>query len=102
GGYIQTLTAANGSGATYVIAESDASSVAWMINGALYAAYLSNGGFSGPLGFPASDGSPGGTQSFTSGAALAGSPVKLIPVPIAAKCLALGAETGSLGTPASD
>ena len=102
GGYIQTLTAANGSGAIYVIAESDQSAVAYVIAGALYAAYLADGGFAGPLGYPASDASAGGTQSFASGAALAGSPVRLVPVPIAAKWIASGAETGPLGAQAGN
>jgi len=99
GGYIQTLTAADGSGAIYAIAESDQSAVAYVIGGALYAAYLADGGFSGPLGYPASDALPGGAQSFASGAALAGSPVRLVPVPIAAKWIASGAATGPLGAP---
>jgi uncharacterized protein (TIGR03437 family) len=102
GGYIQTLTAADGSGTTWVVAESGTSAVAYVLGGALYKAYLAAGGFSGPLGYPASDASAGGTQSFTSGAALAGSPVRLVPVPIAAKWIASGAETGPLGGPAGD
>jgi uncharacterized protein (TIGR03437 family) len=100
-GYVQTLTG-NGSGTIYVIAEADQSAVAYVITGALYAAYLSDGGFSGPLGYPASDASVGGTQSFVNGAALAGSPVRLVPAPLAAKWIASGAETGPLGEPAGN
>ncbi len=99
-GHVQTLTAADGSGTVYAIAESGQSVVAYVIGGALYAAYLQNGGFSGPLGYPASDASAGGTQSFASGAALAGTPSQLIPAPVAAKWIASGAETGTLGAPA--
>ena len=102
GGYTQTLSAANGSGATYVIAESDQSAVAYVIGGALYTAYVADGGFSGPLGYPVSDASAGGTQSFASGAALAGSPVRLVPVPIAAAWISAGAETSPLGAPSSN
>jgi uncharacterized protein (TIGR03437 family) len=99
GGYIQTLTATDGSGAIYAIAESDQSAVAYVIGGALYAAYLADGGFSGPLGYPASDALPGGAQSFASGAALAGLPVRLVPVPIASKWITSGAVTGPVGAP---
>jgi len=102
GGYVQTLTAANGSGTTYAIAESNTSAIAYVLSGAPYAAYLTDGGFSGPLGYPVSDASAGGTQSFANGAALAGSPVRLVPVPIAAKWIASGAETGPIGTPTAN
>jgi hypothetical protein len=101
-GYIQSLTAADGSGATYVIAESGTSAIAYVLSGALYSAYLANGGFSGPLGYPSSDPSAGGTQTFANGAALAGSPVLLVPVPVAAKWIAAGAETGPLGEPSGN
>ena len=101
-GYIQTLTAADASGNTWVIAESNTSAVAYVLSGALYTAYLADGGFSGPLGYPASDASAGGTQSFASGAALAGTPVRLVPAPIAAKWIASGAESGPLGPPAGN
>ncbi len=98
-GYIQVLTAADGTGTTFVIAESNQSAIAYVIGGALYQAFLANGGFTGLLGYPASDASPGGTQSFGNGAALAGAPVRLVPAPIAAKWIASGAETGPLGEP---
>lgn len=101
-GYIQIVAAAGTSGAAYVIAEADTSAFAWVLGGTLYSAYLANGGFSGPLGYPASDASPGGTQVFTNGAALSGSPVRVVPVPIATKWLSSGAETGILGAPAGD
>ena len=100
-GYVQTL-AASGSSAVYVIAEADNSPIAYVIGGGLYAAYVAAGGFAGSLGYPASDATPGGTQAFASGAALAGTPVHLVPPPIAGKWLQLGAETGSLGAVTSD
>jgi len=100
-GYIQTLTA-SGSGAVYVIAEADNSPIAYVIGGALYTAYLAAGGFAGPLGYPASDASAGGTQSFKSGVVLAGSPVHLVPAAVSAKWLSLGAETGILGPVTAD
>jgi uncharacterized protein (TIGR03437 family) len=102
-GYVQTVTAADsgGNATAWVIAESGKSAIAYVIGGSLYAAYLANGGFAGPLGYPSSDASPGGTQFFEGGAALAGSPVQLVPVPIAARWLQSGADAGLLGTPVS-
>lgn len=97
-GYVQIVSAA---GSSYAISESSRAATAYIIGGSLYGAYLANGGFTGPLGFPSSDASAGGTQTFESGAALAGSPVQIVPVPIAAKWLQSGAETGSLGVPAA-
>jgi uncharacterized protein (TIGR03437 family) len=103
-GYVQTVNVPvnGGSSTTYVIAESAKSAIAFVIGGNLYAAYLANGGFTGPLGYPASDASPGGTQLLENGAALAGSPVRVVPVPIAAKWLQAGAETGPMGVPSGD
>ena len=100
-GYVQTVSVAgmNGTSTMYVISESTRSGIAYVISGSLYAAYLANGGFTGTLGYPASDVSAGGTQTFLSGAALAGSPVQVVPVPIAGKWLQAGAETGPLGIP---
>ena len=102
-GYAQTLTAADGSGKIYVIAQPDNSTTAWLITGDLYTAYLANGGFTGSLGYPASDPLPGGVQKFTSGAALAPTPVGgsvvIISAAIAPKWFALGGITGAPGAP---
>ncbi len=54
-GYIQTLTSANGSGTTWIVAEADGASTAYIVTGTIYAAYLANGGFTGALGYPVSD-----------------------------------------------
>ncbi len=103
-GYAQTLTAADGSGKIYVIAQPDNSTTAWLLTGDLYTAYLANGGFTGSLGYPASDPLPGGVQKFTSGAALAptpvgGSPVVVVSAAIAPKWFALGGIAGAPGAP---
>lgn len=100
-GYIQTFTA-SGTGTVYVIAEADNSPIAYVIGGALYGAYVAAGGFTGPLGYPVSDASAGGTQAFASGALLAGSPVHVVPVTVAAKWRSLNAETGLLGAVSAD
>jgi uncharacterized protein (TIGR03437 family) len=98
-GYAQTLTASDGSCKTYVIAEADNSNTAYLLTGDLYAAYLANGGFTGALGYPASDPLPGGVQQFTSGAALAGSPATVVAAPVAAKWFAVGGISGAPGAP---
>ena len=98
-GYIQTFTAADGSGAVSVIAQSDKNTLAYVIGGPLYAAYLTLGGFGGTLGYPASDVLPGGGQSFESGAALAGNPVQQIPFAVAKRWLLGGGAAGALGNP---
>ena len=92
-GYVQFLS-------DIAVSQSGSSALAYVSRSSVYAAYLANGGFTGPLGYPASDVSAGGTQVYTGGAALAGSPVRLIPAGIAAKWLLTGAETGFLGPPA--
>ena len=101
-GYVQTFTAANGSGAVYAVALADGSGTAWLLTGSIYAAYLANGGFTGMLGYPASDPLPGGMQEFASGAILAGSPVQVIPAAIAVRWLALGGSAAGAGPPTSN
>ena len=97
-GYVQTLTAA-GSTTAVVVSLAVSSPNAYVSRGVVYTAYQSNGGFTGTLGFPASDISAGGTQLYTSGAALSGLPVRVVPAAIAAKWAALGGDSGSLGVP---
>ena len=99
-GYVQSLSTADGS--AVVLALADNSSTVWVMSGPLYAAYLSMGGFTGPLGYPASDILPGGVQKLTSGAALAGSPVRVLPAVIAAKWFQLGGASGGVGAPLAD
>ena len=94
GGYRQTVSAA---GNSYVISMAEGTSTAYLNTGALYEAFLASGGFSGQLGFPVTDPLPGGVQRYSSGAALGGLPVQLVPAPIAAKWFELG--TGQLGPP---
>ncbi|MES1257008.1 MAG: hypothetical protein ABUS51_01205, partial [Acidobacteriota bacterium] len=101
-GYIQPLAASDGSGAVYVIAEADGAGTAYLLSGSLYAAYVAAGGFAGPLGYPVSDPLPGGAQKFSSGAALGGMPVRLLPAAIAIKWFQAGGPTGALGQPLAD
>ncbi len=101
-GYVQTFTAADGSGTGVAIAQGDKSAVAYALQGDLYRAYATTGGFTGSLGYPASDPLPGGVQKFLSGAALAGSPVRVIPASIATKWFQLGWVSGTAGSPVQD
>ncbi|MGP8246003.1 MAG: Ig-like domain-containing protein [Bryobacteraceae bacterium] len=95
-GYVQTVTAG---GASYLLAMADGASTAYVVSGALLAAYLALGGPAGPVGYPASDATAGGRQMFADGA-LAGNPVQLVSGNVLAKWAALGYETGSAGAPA--
>ncbi len=100
-GYTQTFTDASGSGTTYVVAEADGAAVAYVLTGPLYTAYLANGGFTGPLGYPVSDPLPGPTQKFASGAALAGSPALIVAAPVASRWFGLGGVISGAGAPAA-
>ena len=98
-GYIQPVSTADGS--VLVISEADNTSLAYVIGGGLYAAYLANGGFAGGLGYPASD-AQAGVQQFMSGAALAGSPVRIVLPLVASKWFQLGGASGPAGQPVED
>jgi len=98
-GYIQTLTSAGGSGITWVVAESDGSTAAYILTGSIYTDYLALGGFTGSLGYPVSDPLPGPAQKFASGAALAGSPVTVVAAQVANKWFSLGGVAAGAGQP---
>ena len=99
-GYVQMVQ--DTSGATYMLAESDAVGTAYVVGGALLAAYQSMGGPAGTLGYPTSDATAGGTQRFQNSTALAGNPVRLVSGGVLAKWTALGSETGAAGPPTAD
>src|SRR5215472_2845652 len=101
-GYVQMVQAADASGTVYMLAEGDAVGTAYVVSGAPLAAYQVLGGPAGPLGYPLSDASAGGTQRFENGAALAGNPVRLVSGGVLAKWTALGSETGAGGAPTAD
>jgi len=96
-GYVQTVTAA---GAPCLLAMADGASTAYVVSGALLAAYLALGGPAGPVGYPASDATSAGRQLFAGGA-LAGNPVQPVSGSVLTKWAALGYETGSAGAPAA-
>jgi uncharacterized protein (TIGR03437 family) len=102
-GYVQTVEATGPSGAAipYLLADADQASAAYVVTGALLAAYQSMGGAGGTLGYPLDDASAGGTQLFAGGA-LAGSPIHLVTGLVLTKWQALGYETGVAGAPAGD
>lgn len=99
-GYFQELIALP-SGNSVLIAKSDSSPVAYAVSSALLSSFDALGGLAGPLGYPLSDPSPGGTQRFENGA-LSGSPLRLLSSAILSRWIALGQETGALGPPLSE
>ena len=101
-GYIQMVQSADASAASYILAQSDKVGTAYLVGGAVLAAWQSLGGAGGTLGYPVTDLSAGGTQRFESGAALAGSPVRLVSGGILSKWGLLGYEAGAAGVPVSD
>jgi len=102
-GYVQTVTVVTSGGtATVLIAESDQAGAAYVVSGAVLARYLAMNGPLGPLGYPSSDQTAGGTQLFSNNTALAGNPVHEVSGPILAKWAAAGYETGAAGTPTSE
>ena len=100
-GYIQMVQSAD-SADTYMLAQSDKIGTAFVVGGAVLAAWQSLGGAGGSLGYPVTDLSAGGTQRFEGGAALAGNPVRLVSGGILTKWGLLGYETGTAGVPLSD
>lgn len=97
-GYVQEVWSADpGSSERYLIARSDRSSMAYVVTAAFLQRYLELGGPAGPLGYPASDGTPGGHQLFENGSALGGSPVRLVSGAILARWSALQYEAGAAG-----
>ena len=91
---------AGSSPVVYMLAQADQAGSAYVVSGALLTAYQNMGGPAGPLGYPTSDASAGGTQLFSGGQALAGNPVYLVSGPILTKWGLLNYETGAAGPPA--
>jgi uncharacterized protein (TIGR03437 family) len=96
-GYVQDLYSPDGT-MHYLVGESDRNQVAYVVTGALLAAYTANGGPAGALAYPSSDGNAHGTQLFEGGA-LAGSPVQAVTGAILKKWAATNYESGPLGPP---
>jgi uncharacterized protein (TIGR03437 family) len=102
-GYVQTLQSSDPANpVSFLVTKSDRSGTAYLISGALLKAYQDLGGPGGTLGYPSSDASAGGRQVFENGAALAGSPIRLVSGVVHTKWAQLGYETGSAGSPTSD
>jgi uncharacterized protein (TIGR03437 family) len=102
-GYVQSIMVNTAGGiATDLIAESDQSAAAYVVAGGVLTRYQALNGPTGPLGYPASDQSAGGTQLFAEPAALAGNPVRLVSGSILTKWGSLGYETGTAGAPAAE
>ena len=98
-GYVQEFTGTNG--ARYVLAVSDKTGQGYVLTGAILTRYEEAGGPSSALGYPASDPTAGGRQTFDGGA-LAGNPVRAVTASILQKWSVLGFESGALGPPGSE
>ena len=96
-GFIQTMTPA-GTSQPVLLAEADNNPLAYVVSGAILAAYQNAGGPTGVAGYPTSDITAGGRQMFAN-AAIAGNPAYLVTGQVLTKWAALGYETGSLGLP---
>ncbi|SPE30735.1 Ig domain protein, group 2 domain protein [Candidatus Sulfopaludibacter sp. SbA6] len=102
-GYVQMVQSSDpNSPGSYMLAQADQSGTAYVVGGAVLARYQSLGGPAGPLGYPISDQSAGGTQLFANSAALAGNPVRLVSGAVLAKWALLGYETGAPGPPIAE
>ena len=101
-GYVQTVQSAGPTPATYLLAQSDKLGTAFVLSGAVLAAYQAFGGPAGALGYPTTDQSAGGTQQFENNSALGGSPVRLVTGAILAKWGVMNYDAGPAGAPASD
>jgi uncharacterized protein (TIGR03437 family) len=101
-GYVQIVQATGASPVLYLLALADQVGSAYVISGALLAAYQGSGGPAGSLGYPTSDASPAGTQLFSAGQALSGSPVHLVSDPILGKWAFLKYDSGIAGVPTGE
>lgn len=96
-GYVQDLYSQDGT-IHYLVAEANSSQTAYIVTGPLLTAYTAAGGPIGPLAYPTSSPSSGGTQLFQGGA-LAGSPVQTVTGGVLTKWAAGNYESGPLGIP---
>jgi uncharacterized protein (TIGR03437 family) len=101
-GYVQMVQAAGALPVLYMLAQADQVGSAYVISGALLASYQSFGGPASSLGYPTSDATAGGTQLFSSGQALSGTPVHLVSDPILGKWALLKYDGGSAGVPTNE
>jgi uncharacterized protein (TIGR03437 family) len=102
GGYVQVVQSADTPPVTWLVAQSDKVGTAYVVGGAVLAAWQVLGGAGGTLGYPVSDLSAGGTQRFENSAALAGNPVRVVSGGIRTKWGLLGYESGAAGAPVAD
>ncbi|HTM49071.1 MAG TPA: Ig-like domain-containing protein [Bryobacteraceae bacterium] len=102
-GYLQELYSTGSPGIRYVIAKADISPTAYVVTGDFLARYDQMGGPAGALGYPASDGAPGGHQLFSNSNSLASAgPVRVVSGAILTKWSSLNFESGAAGLPVAD
>ena len=97
-GYIQKLLGADAAATPYLVAVPDGSIAGYVVSGIVLSQFLALGGPGGSLGYPLSDATAGGRQTFQQGT-LAGNPVQLVTETILAKWGSFGYETGAAGSP---
>jgi uncharacterized protein (TIGR03437 family) len=97
-GYVQQLLSTDAKPVPYLVAVADGASAGYVIAGAILTQYLALGGPAGSLGYPLSDATSGGRQTFQQGT-LAGNPVQLVTGAVLAKWGAIGYEAGVAGSP---
>ena len=97
-GYVQQLLITGSIPVTDLLAVAYASLNCYVVTGAILVQYNALGGPAGMLGYPMSDATPGGRQTFQQGT-LAGNPAQVVTGAILAKWGLLGYETGVAGSP---
>ncbi len=99
-GYVQQLVGLGPAASPYLVGVADSVGQGYVVAGSLLSRYLGLGGPSGALGYPLTDATAGGRQTFENGA-LAGDPLQVVAGGILSKWKSLGYETGSAGPPVS-
>ncbi len=99
-GYVQQLVSGGPAGIPYLVAVPDSTGAGYIVTGAILTGYLQLGGPAGSLGYPLSNATAGGRQSFQHGA-LAGNPLQAVTGAILPAWQSLGYETGAAGSPTS-
>jgi len=100
-GYQQQFVDAATPAIRYVVALPDSSPLAYVLTGSILTTYESLGGATGTLGYPLSDVSTAGRQTFERGA-LAGNPVRAVTGSILTKWATMNYEAGAAGLPTGD
>jgi len=97
-GYVQQLLSTGTTPVPYLVAVPDGSVACYVVAGAILSQYLALGGPGGAVGYPLSDATTSGRQTFQHGT-LAGNPPQLVTGAILKEWGTLGYENGAAGPP---